>query len=210
MLQIARILKSNGTEGAVLIGLRDFPAGDIDTKEPVFIEFDGLPVPFFIESVQPRGTSKAIITLTDVSCLEDAEELVGRDIFLDGEWEDDEEEDFIGWKVFDRGKSLGEVVDIEPIPGNFCIIVGGDEIMIPLHEDFVVSLDEDKREMYLDLPEGDRRENDGERDIERRNDGTLRELGGAWVFHIQLLPSFVYREDGSRTHVCAETDARLL
>ena len=154
MLQIARILKSNGTEGAVLIGLRDFPAGDIDTKEPVFIEFDGLPVPFFIESVQPRGTSKAIITLTDVSCLEDAEELVGRDIFLDGEWEDDEEEDFIGWKVFNRGKSLGEVVDIEPIPGNFCIIVGGDEIMIPLHEDFVVSLDEDKREMYLDLPEG--------------------------------------------------------
>ena len=154
MLQIARILKSNGTEGAVLIGLRDFPAGDIDTKGPVFIEFDGLPVPFFIESVQPRGTSKAIITLTDVSCLEDAEELVGRDIFLDGEWEDDEEEDFIGWKVFDRGKSLGEVVDIEPIPGNFCIIVGGDEIMIPLHEDFVVSLDEDKREMYLDLPEG--------------------------------------------------------
>ena len=49
MLPIAKILKSDGTDGGLLISERgvDF-FSDIDRKEPVFIEFDGLPVPFFI------------------------------------------------------------------------------------------------------------------------------------------------------------------
>ena len=46
MLQIAKILKSNGTDGGLLIGVRDIEVGQIDLQGPVFIEFDGLPVPF--------------------------------------------------------------------------------------------------------------------------------------------------------------------
>ena len=49
-MQIATVLKSNGTDGELLIGFKGFSAQDIDTKEPVFIEFDGLPVPYFIEA----------------------------------------------------------------------------------------------------------------------------------------------------------------
>ena len=53
-MQIATVLKSNGTDGELLIGFKGFSAQDIDTKEPVFIEFDGLPVPYFIEKINPR------------------------------------------------------------------------------------------------------------------------------------------------------------
>lgn len=152
MLQIAKILKSNGTDGGVLIGLHDINASEIDLSEPVFIEFDGLPVPFFIDSLQPKGTSKAIVHLTDVDNLEDAEEIVGRFISIEGEWEDEEEEDFTGWTVLDRGREIGKVTGVEPIPGNFCLYVG--DVMIPLHEDFILSVDEESRVMDLDLPEG--------------------------------------------------------
>ena len=68
-LQIARVLKSNGTEGEVLVGFRDMDPEDLNLKEPVFIEFDGLPVPFFIESFNRRGTSRALIKLTGIKTL---------------------------------------------------------------------------------------------------------------------------------------------
>ena len=94
MLSIAKIQKSNGIEGDVLIGLIGIDAEEINTEEPVFIEFDGLPVPFFIEKLSPRGSSKAIVHLTGVDNLADAEEIVGRDIMLDADSDDQESEDF--------------------------------------------------------------------------------------------------------------------
>ncbi len=152
MLQIAKILKSNGTDGGLLIGVRDIEVGQIDPQEPVFIEFDGLPVPFFIQDIRQRGTSKAIIHLNDIDSLEDAEEVVGRAIYVEGEWEDEQELDFTGWTLLNRGERVGTVTGMEPIPGNLCLYVG--EAMVPLHEDLILSVDPDARVLDLDLPDG--------------------------------------------------------
>ena len=168
MLQIAKILKSNGTDGGLLIGVRDIEVGQIDLQEPVFIEFDGLPVPFFIQDLQQRGTSKAIIHLNDITSLADAEEVVGRGLFIEGEWEEEEEMDFTGWTLLNRGVQVGTVTGMEPIPGNLCVYVrksshsghqssqsGLDpEPLIPLHPDLILSADPDTRTLNLDLPDG--------------------------------------------------------
>jgi 16S rRNA processing protein RimM len=152
MLQIAKILKSNGTDGGLLIGVRDIEVGQIELQEPVFIEFDGLPVPFFIQDIQQRGTSKAVIHLNDIENLEDAEEVVGRPVFIEGEWEEEEEMDFTGWTLFNRGRKVGIVTGMEPIPGNLCLYVG--ETLIPLHPDLILSADPATRTLDLDLPDG--------------------------------------------------------
>lgn len=152
MLPIAKILKSNGTEGDVLIGLLNIDAEEINTEEPVFVTFDGLPVPFFVESIQPKGSTRAIVHLTDVDSLQDAEEIVGREICIDAEddWED--EEDFTGWTLFDKDRSVGEITGLEDIPGNPCLCIG--DTLVPLHEDFIISADPDARVLVMDLPEG--------------------------------------------------------
>ena len=152
MLQIAKILKSNGTDGGLLIGVRDIEVGQIDLQEPVFIEFDGLPVPFFIQDLQQRGNSKAIIHLNDITSLADAEEVVGRGLFVEGEWEEEEEMDFTGWTLLNRGVEVGTVTGMEPIPGNLCLYVG--DALVPLHEDLIISADPAARTLNLDLPEG--------------------------------------------------------
>ena len=85
MLPIAKILKSNGTDGGILVSLRGVDVEEIDSGNPVFIVFDELPVPFFIVSVQRKGASRAVLHLADVENLRDAEELVGRDILVEGE-----------------------------------------------------------------------------------------------------------------------------
>lgn len=152
MIQIAKILKSDGTDGGILIGVRDMEIGQIDLKEPVFIYFDGLPVPFFIQDLRKKGTAKAVVHLNDVVSLADAEEIVGREVYIEGEWEDEEEDDFTGWTVLNRGELVGEVTGMEPIPGNLCLYVG--ESMIPLHEDFIIDADPQARVLDLDLPDG--------------------------------------------------------
>ena len=152
MLQIAKILKSNGTDGGLLIGVRDIEVGQIDLQEPVFIEFDGLPVPFFIQDLQQRGTSKAVIHLNDIVNLEDAEEVVGRALCIEGEWEEEAEMDFTGWTLLNRGERVGTVTGMEPIPGNLCLYVG--ETLVPLHPDLILSADPDARILDLDLPDG--------------------------------------------------------
>ena len=157
MLRIAKVLKSNGVDGDVLVSAPDVALEDL--QGPVLIDFDGLPAPFFIESCTRRGSGKYIIHLTDVCNLEDAEELVGRFLWSDEvEEDDDEAQDFTGWKVLNRGDYVGTVTDCEPIPGNLCLYLkpaeDADEIIIPLHEDLIISIDEDSLTLNLNLPDG--------------------------------------------------------
>lgn len=156
MLRIAKILKSNGIDGALLISAPEYDF--IDFTEPVLIEFDGLPVPFFVEECTRRGQNKYIIKITDVCSLKDAEELVGKDIFMDAIEEDDSQQmfDFCGWVVFDGAVRVGEVEYLDDIPGNPCLSVKREaiSIMIPLHEDFIINIDSQNKELYLKLPKG--------------------------------------------------------
>ena len=157
MLCIAKVLKSNGVDGDVLVSAPDVALEDL--QGPVLIDFDGLPAPFFIESCTRRGSGKYIIHLTDVCNLEDAEELVGRFLWSDEvEEDDDEAQDFTGWKVLNRGDYVGTVTDYEPIPGNLCLYLkpaeDADEIIIPLHEDLIISINEESLTLNLNLPDG--------------------------------------------------------
>lgn len=159
MLRIAKVLKSNGVDGDVLVSAPDVALEDL--QGPVLIDFDGLPAPFFIESCTRRGSGKYIIHLTDVCNLEDAEELVGRFLWSDEvEEDDDEAQDFTGWKVLNRGELVGIVSDCDPIPGNPCLYLvpangtSDDEKMVPLHEDLIISIDEDSLTLNLNLPDG--------------------------------------------------------
>ncbi len=165
LFQIAQVLKSNGTDGELLMRFRDINPEDIDLQEPVFIVFDGLPVPFFIESLTKKGTSKGLVKLNGISCLEDAEEIAGRAVYArddDYESEEEEFEDLIGWTLLDEnGTERGTVVEFEDIPGNPCIVVdttqGGTkngQAMIPLHEDLILSVDYEKQLISMRIPEG--------------------------------------------------------
>ena len=161
MLPVAKVVKSFGTDGGLLLS-SNVDLDTLDFQGPVFIVFDGLQVPFFIVDYQPRG-NRAVVHLSDVNNLEDAEEMVGRTIYADVELEDEDEQDFTGWTILDHGKKLGVCTGIEPIPGNPCLYVeldpaaasaSGHEVLIPLHEDFIISLDEQTHTLSLQLPDG--------------------------------------------------------
>ena len=232
MQQIAQVLKSNGTDGELVMSFREIAPEDINLKEPVFIVFDGLPVPFFIESLVKRGNSKALVHLTGIKNQEDVEEIAGKAVYI----EDDilpelslEEDGFaalVGWTLLmpaeipdqvgdddetveddketvgddektveddesevgddeetveddqsevrddeetvedDEEASLpaltgnlyvvGEITEYIDIPNNPCIEVETENgaVMIPLHEDLILSVDPEYQEIIMQIPAG--------------------------------------------------------
>ena len=156
MLQVAKVLKSNGTDGGLLWGFRGTDPEDIDTTEPVFIYFDELPVPFFIQSISRKGSDKAIVYLNDINSLKDAEELSGLAVFIDADDdEEDSEEDLaalIGWTL----KGIGPITDFIDIAANPCIEVETEKgtVLVPLHKDLIVKMNSRSKVIEMNLPDG--------------------------------------------------------
>ena len=172
--QVAQVLKSNGTDGELVMGFREIAPEDINLQEPVFIVFDGLPVPFYIESFTKRGNTKALVRLTDIRSMEDVEEMAGKAVYIEAEempelsLEEDGYAALVGWMVLtpeipdqvgDDDMALievGKITDFLDIPNNPCIEVETENgaVMLPLHEDFILGLDPEYQEIIMQIPAG--------------------------------------------------------
>ena len=166
--QVAQVLKSNGTDGELVMGFREIAPEDINLKEPVFIVFDGLSVPFYIESFSKRGNTKALVRLTGIGSMEDVEEITGKAVYIEEDQlpemslEDDGYAALVGWMLLTPAEDeealieVGEITDFLDIPKNPCIEVETENgaVMIPLHEDFILSVDPEYQEIIMQIPAG--------------------------------------------------------
>ncbi|MBR4353388.1 MAG: PRC-barrel domain-containing protein [Bacteroidales bacterium] len=150
-----KVLKSWGAAGEVVLSRPADSPQDLNVQEPVFIEFDGLPVPFYFESLQEKG-NRLIVKFEDVDTLAQAEELVGREVRFASE-EEEEEDTLIGLRVRDSRtrRIIGEIVDFSDYGGNIVLTVETEdsgEVLLPLHEELIVNIHGEV--ITLDIPEG--------------------------------------------------------
>ncbi len=159
MIAVGRIGRLFGTEGGVMITLYTSFPDDFQMEEPLFIRVDGLAVPLFCSSFERRGQSSAVVQFDDIDTERRAEEwLVGREIFVEEQEQDDDEfymEDLIGFKA-SVGRQRGEVIDYYDSEANplFEIRLGDKQHLIPAQEEFIAHIDFDKRTIKFVLPEG--------------------------------------------------------
>ncbi|MEF9931396.1 MAG: hypothetical protein RR770_03725, partial [Bacteroidales bacterium] len=134
LLPVAQIVKSYDINGEVVVRLTSDLLEDYNFKEPVFIYFDELSVPFFIETFKTKGSSGALIKFETVNDFSHSEELLRKEIFVSAEYavaNAKEEDDatamasyIIGCTIKDaNGKTLGIISDYLDYPGNPCIEV---------------------------------------------------------------------------------------
>ena len=159
MIAAGRIGRLFGTEGGVMITLYTSFPDDFQMEEPLFIRVDELAVPLFCSSFERRGQSSAVVQFDDIDTERRAEEwLVGREIFVEEQEQDDDEfymEDLIGFKA-SVGRQRGEVIDYYDSEANplFEIRLGDKQHLIPAQEEFIAHIDFDKRTIKFVLPEG--------------------------------------------------------
>lgn len=106
-----------------------------DLPEFVFVKRDGLFVPFRSERIT---------------------ELIGEEGFvLKGDMEIDEDEmawvDFEGWTMQEGDNTLGKIVRVDDSTMNIFSELE-DGRMVPLHEDFIVEIDEEAKVLHVHLP----------------------------------------------------------
>ena len=163
-VEVGYIQKPHGLKGEVVLAFEQEYGETFDDLDLLFVEVDGGLVPFFIEeeSLRLRNEQSAICKLNFIDTLSQAKELVGCKVHV-FEYELIESEDqgvastLIGMIAFDaKFGEIGMIERVDDFSGNLVITVNHPkaEIMIPLSDNVITSIDEQKREIYLDYPNG--------------------------------------------------------
>ncbi len=164
LLPVAKVIKSFGVKGEMIIRYSPSFQGDLDEKRPVFIAYDGLPVPFFIESITGKGVDQALIKLHGINNETMVKEIAGEVILLEQKGKKSAAKsqisDILGFTVINpNGELIGTVSDFYNYPGNPCFGIlksGGSEreILLPAHEDIIQKIDPRKKVLVAHIPEG--------------------------------------------------------
>jgi 16S rRNA processing protein RimM len=156
------IVKAHGFDGTVSIRLAGQFRDKIHEMESVFVETDGKPVPFFIAESEYTGDNTLRVRFDGYESVDKVSEFLGCKVFLTSSSSEQPREfswkDLIGFNLFSPGKThIGVVKDIIENPGQVLLEILSDksrEILIPFHEDLIVSFDKVKGKIVMDLPEG--------------------------------------------------------
>jgi 16S rRNA processing protein RimM len=133
------------------------------TESPYWVlDMDGIFVPFFVETYRFRSDSSALVILSGIDDEMKARLLVGKTVYYPVSYDDDIDDEtintdiLIGYKVIDEvNGDLGEIKAVDDSTLNVLIMVsdGEREILIPVAGGFLTNLDNDKKVMYVSLPQ---------------------------------------------------------
>jgi len=160
---LGRITKVSGYEGAVTVKLEKTFTENIPQMESVFLEIEGRPVPFFISGLDYSGADILKLWFEGYDTVEKISEFTGCRIFLTNGVPDESNKKtdnqlLIGYQVHTQeDQLLGPISDILSNNGQWLLNVislNKKNILIPFHEDFIISIDKKRKIVVMDIPEG--------------------------------------------------------
>jgi 16S rRNA processing protein RimM len=159
---LGKITKINGFEGAVTVRTDRNFAGKIAKTESVFLEIDGRPVPFFIEYIEQFADGSIRMKFENYDSYEKVKEFSGCSVLISSSDTDlfagSEKGDLIGFTVSSENDHyIGIVRELISNPGQYMLRVSGADgrdILLPLHEDLIVEIDQDQKKITMTIPEG--------------------------------------------------------
>lgn len=156
--------KTHGVFGELVLEFEPQFELSIENSDRLFVELEGLLVPFFIleDGFRFKTENSAIICFDGVDSEKYAKRMVGSSVYLfkseiivsSDELTDSE---LLNYLLIDE--TLGEIGLIEQIDnysGNIVITVNfrGKELLVPFNDDLLIHLDKHKKILTLRFPEG--------------------------------------------------------
>ena len=164
LIKIGQFNKPHALHGEISFTFTD-DIFDRTECEYIVCNIDGIFVPFFIEEYRFKSNTTGLIKLIGIDSAEKAKEFTNLDIYFPKSYINEETETisskdyFLDYKVFTQEKLyLGKIIEIDDSTANVLFIIEPDDndenILIPAVDEFVVKIDNNKKEIYLNLPEG--------------------------------------------------------
>lgn len=141
---------------------------DIEDLTCIVLDIDGINVPFFFDSIRPRGAESYLVMIDGVDCEAKAAALTNKKVYalrseivtVDDEDCDDGfyAEDLVGYQITDTSSGLdGEITGVDDSTDNVLFIVrtsDGKQVLIPVADEFISGIDVDRQVVNVDLPSG--------------------------------------------------------
>lgn len=161
LLEAGKVIKHAGFEGDVIVRITLPSAKMVRRGAFLYVQQDGNPVPYRVQASTDRGEGFYDITLNLVDSEEKARRLVGLTVMVGPELIKKRvvagDTGWVGYTMADTaGNHIGVITGVEDIPGNPLLRVdtGTGVVLVPAAEEWVASVDEEKKLLVLDLPEG--------------------------------------------------------
>lgn len=162
LTQIGYSSKSRGIDGQFKVRVEDRYKEDLLKARAVFINIDGSKVPFIIESTEER--KDVILKLEEVESPEQVTAFLNREIYLsddeiseDNHGPDLNKHPLIGYMLTDQNETqLGIIEDIIEYPHQLLasLTYNDKPLLVPIHEDLIMSLDEGGGSVQLEIAAG--------------------------------------------------------
>lgn len=153
---IGYFTKTHGVKGHLI--LRDESDFETEGLSAFFMDSATGKAPYFIEELNEAGQG-LIVKLEEINAVEQAKKLVGKPVYVESNFiiETEEGPDYLGYKLIDAGH--GEIGIVSGISDNgqqdlVSIRYKGREVILPLVDEFVDHIDDDKKEIHYAAPEG--------------------------------------------------------
>lgn len=159
---LGKITRLHGYDGKIILFLDvDDPKKYLDLNI-IFIQIDGIKIPFFIEFSSLKG-SKLIAKLQDINDADQAEKLVNKSVFLPLSFLPPLTgnkfyfHEVIGFSITDKNYGLlGTIKDVLDYPNQtlFSVFFKDKEILIPVNDDVILDVDRINKNIQVVAPDG--------------------------------------------------------
>lgn len=158
--KIGLIGKAHGVKGELSVQIDDDVFDRVDA-EYIVLKLDGILVPFFMEEYRFKSDSVALIKFDGIDTQERARELTGVEVYFPRELAEQEEDAelsysaLVGYKLIDdnSGDEVGTIAYVDEQTINIMFELE-DGRLIPASEELIVDVNQQKRTITLDIPEG--------------------------------------------------------
>ncbi len=158
---LGKITRVYGFNGVVTIKLERNFSEKIPEMESVYIEIDGRPVPFFVKYAEQPDDISIRLQFSGYESDLKMKEFVGSNVYLTKGVKisrSDDMSSLINYKVLSGEKEMiGSVIELIEQPGHFLLNIKttrGKELLLPLHEDLIISIDKKRKIIEMIIPEG--------------------------------------------------------
>lgn len=160
LTEIGKILKPHKLSGDLKLSVDSFYLNDLQELETLVLQKGDDFLPFFIEhkTIQP---TTSIVKFESIHNKDEASKLNGKTVYAITSHlsavKENEFDALIGMTLFDQNqKQIGQIEDVIEHPKQILLqlFINKNEILIPFHEDLILSISQEENMISLTIPDG--------------------------------------------------------
>ena len=160
--KIGTIITKHGFNGSLILKISGKYSNNLSIVDFLFIEINKKHIPFKLDSIKTFKNKSYKIKFNEVNDDAYANQLISKSVFIkSNDYPDLKKETniysaIINFSAFNNEAKIGEIINInEDLPQPvFEINYKSKIVMVPIHEDLIIKIDKENKNIFLRIPDG--------------------------------------------------------